>query len=323
MAKSGESTLTVLLAMAANIGVAVAKLVAGVLTGSSAMLSEGAHSVGDTGTELLLLTALKRSARPADRSHPFGYGKERYFWSLLASVSIFTAGALFSIYEGVTTLVGEPEEHRNVLVAYIVLGVAFVLEGTSLAQAVRQVRRERREQQVGLRTYLRRSDDPTVTTVLFEDSTALVGLLLAFGGLALTQLTGSPVWDGIASLAIGLLLVVVAYGLGRSNMALLIGRQADPRLVADVTAWLRDQREVVAVVDILTMLTGTDKVLLGARLDFDDSSTSDEIETACVRMDGELRSTFPDLDEIFLTPVPRGDPELRKRVQARYGELLS
>ena len=190
-------------------------------------------------------------------------------------------------------------------------------------QAIRQVRRERREQQVGLRTYLRRSDDPTVTTVLFEDSTALVGLLLAFAGLVLTQLTGSPVWDGIASLAIGLLLVVVAYGLGRSNMALLIGRQADPRLVADVTAWLRGQPEVVAVVDILTMLTGTDQVLLGARHDFDDSSTSDEIENACVRMDEELRTTFPDLDEIFLTPVPRSDPELRARVQAHYGELLS
>ncbi|WP_296369961.1 MULTISPECIES: cation diffusion facilitator family transporter [unclassified Pseudonocardia] len=322
MAKSGESTLTVLLAMAANIGVAIAKLVAGVLTGSSAMLSEGAHSVGDTGTELLLLTALKRSARPADRSHPFGYGKERYFWSLLASVSIFTAGALFSIYQGVTTLAGEPEEHQNVVVAYVVLAVAFLMEGTSLVQAVRQVRRERSEQQVGLRTYLRRSDDPTVTTVLFEDSTALVGLLLAFAGLALTQLTGYPVWDGIASLAIGLLLVVVAYGLGRSNMALLIGRQADPQLVADVTTWLRDQSEVVAVVDILTMLTGTDRVLLGARLDFDDRSTSDEIENACVRMDEELRSAFPDLDEIFLTPVPRNDPELRARVQARYGELL-
>lgn len=309
--------------MAANIGVAIAKLVAGVLTGSSAMLSEGAHSVGDTGTELLLLTALKRSARPADRSHPFGYGKERYFWSLLASVSIFTAGALFSIYQGVTTLVGEPEEHRNVIVAYVVLAVAFLLEGTSLVQAVRQVRRERSEQEVGLRTYLHRSDDPTVTTVLFEDSTALVGLLLAFAGLALTQLTGSPVWDGVASLAIGLLLVVVAYGLGRSNMALLIGRQADPRLVGDVTAWLRGQPEVVAVVDILTMLTGTDQVLLGARLDFDDRSTSDEIEKACVRMDEELRGTFPDLDEIFLTPVPRGDPDLRARVRARYGELLS
>lgn len=323
MAKSGGSNLTVLLALVANIGVAIAKLVAGLLTGSSAMLSEGAHSVGDTGTELLLLTALKRSARPADRSHPFGYGKERYFWSLLASVSIFTAGALFSIYQGVTTLLGPPEEHQDAIIAYIVLGVAFVLEGTSLAQAVRQVHHERLKQEVGLRTYLRRSDDPTVTTVLFEDSTALVGLLLAFAGLALTQLTGSPAWDGIASLAIGLLLVVVAYGLGRSNMALLIGRQADPRLVTDVTAWLRGQPEVVAVVDILTMLTGTDQVLLGARLDFDDSSTSDEIENACVRMDEDLRTTFPDLDEIFLTPVPRGDPGLRARVQARYGELLS
>ena len=321
MAKSGGgSNLTVLLALAANIAVAVAKLGAGVLTGSAAMLSEGAHSVGDTGTEVLLLTALKRSDKPADRSHPFGYGKERFFWSLLASVSIFGAGALFSIYQGVTTIFGEAEEQQDVLIAYIVLAVAFVLEGTSLTQAIRQVRRERREQEVGLRTYLRRSDDPTVTTVLFEDSTALVGLLLAFAGLGLTQLTGSSVWDGVASLAIGLLLVVVAYGLGSANMGLLIGRQADDHLVEQIRTRLRDEPEVDAVVDLLTMLTGTDQVLVCARLDFAESATSDDIEHACVRIDESLRTEFPDLDEIFLTPVPRGDPELRARVQARYGD---
>ncbi len=320
--EGGGSNLTVLLAMAANIAVAVAKLVAGVLTGSAAMLSEGAHSVGDTGTEVLLFTALKRSTKPADRRHPFGYGKERYFWSLLASVSIFTAGALFSIYQGVTTLTGGPEEQQDVLVAYIVLAVAFALEGTSLTQAVRQVRSERKRQEVDLRTYLRHSDDPTVTTVLFEDSTALVGLLLAFAGLGLTQLTGSSVWDGLASLAIGLLLVVVAYGLGRANMALLIGQQADPTLTAAITERLREQPEIDAVVDLLTMLTGTDKVLVCARLDFADAVTSDEMEKACVRIDNDLRAEFTDLDEIFLEPVPRGDPDLRARVRARYGENL-
>lgn len=322
MAKTGtESTSTVLLAMAANIAVGVAKLVAGLLTGSAAMLSEAAHSVGDTMTEVLLLTALKRSSRPADRRHPFGYGKERYVFSLLASVSIFVAGALFSIYQGVRTLVGGPEEHQDPLVALVVLVVAAAIEGVSLMQAVRQVSGERREHRLGLRTYLQRSDDPTVVTVLFEDSAAIVGLVLAFAGVGLTALTGSQLWDGAASLAIGLLLVVAAYGLARTNMALLIGRQADPRLVSAVAQRLREQPEVDAVVDLLTMLTGTDQILVCARLDFAQDATSDDIEHACVRIDSALREEFPDIDEVFLEPVPRGDPDLRARVRARYGEL--
>ncbi|HEY9414497.1 MAG TPA: cation diffusion facilitator family transporter [Pseudonocardia sp.] len=315
----GESLLTVLLALGANFGVAVAKTVAGVMTGSAAMLSEAAHSYADCGTEVFLLTALRRSEKPADRSHPFGYGKERYFWSLLAAVSIFTAGSLFAIYQGVHTLTSTPEDHGDVTVAYIVLAVAVLLEGTSLAQAIRQVRKEQAKDKLPLLPYLRHSDDPTVKTVLYEDSAALVGLLLAFLGLFLTQLTGSHVWDGIASLLIGCLLVLVAYLLGRTNMNLLIGQQADPRLVDAVRQHLESQPEVDVVVDLLTMLTGTDRVLVCARLDFVDEFTVVDLERACLRIDVELRELYPDLDEIFLEPVPRTDPDLRERVRARYG----
>jgi cation diffusion facilitator family transporter len=316
---SGESTLTVLLALSANVAVAVAKAVAALLTGSASLLSEAAHSVADCGTELFLLTALRRSAKPADRHHPFGYGKERYFWSLLAAVSIFAAGALFSLYQGLHTFIGHPAEHKNVLVGYAVLAASAVLESISLAQAIRQVRDEQAKDQLPLLSYLRRSDDPTVKTVLYEDSAALVGLLLAFAGLGLTQLTGSPVWDGIGSLLIGLLLVLVAYLLGRTNMNLLIGQQADRRLVQAIRRRLAEQPEVEVVVDLLTMLTGTDQVLVCARLDFDDEVTAGDLERACMRIDAELRTEFPDLDEIFLEPVPRDDPELRARVLARYG----
>jgi cation diffusion facilitator family transporter len=323
VAKSGgESTLTVLVAMTANLAVGAAKLVAGLLTGSGAMLSEAAHSVGDTMTEVLLLTALKRSTKPPDRAHPFGYGKERYVFSLLAAVSIFVAGALFSIYQGVRTLFGGPEEHQSVLVALIVLIVAAAIEGVSLFQAIRQVRAERHKEQLDLITFVRRSDDPTVITVLFEDSAAITGLVIAFAGVGLTALTGSAVWDGAASIAIGLLLVVAAYALARTNLALLIGRQADPRMVRAIGSRLREQPEVDEVVDLLTMLTGTDKVLVCARLDFAQSSTSDDIERACVRIDNTLREEFGDVDEVFLEPVPRGDPELRARVRARYGADL-
>lgn len=312
------SRLTVLLAMAANVGVGLAKLVAGLVTGSGAMLSEAAHSLGDTTNEVLLLTAQRRSARPADRTHPFGYGKERYFWSLLAAVSIFVAGALFSAYQGVSTIV-VGAEHRDVTVAFWVLAVAFLLEGTSLVQAIRQVRRERRKEQLDLRSFLHRTDDPTITTVLLEDSTAIAGILLAAAGLALASLTGSEVWDGVASIAIAVLLIGVAYRLGRTNLQLLVGRQADPRLVQALSDEVAAYPEVESVVDLLTMVIGTDQVLVCARLDFVADLDSDGVEQACVRIDAELHARFADIDQVFLAAVPRSDPTALERVEARQG----
>jgi cation diffusion facilitator family transporter len=319
--EKSESTLTVLVALGANFAIAVLKLVAGVITGSAAMLAEAAHSVADTFTEALLLTALRRSARPADRAHPFGYGKERYFWSLLAAVSIFTSGALFAFYEGFSTIFGERREQGSPLVGYIVLALAFSLEGVSWLRAVKQVRAEAAAESRSVRRYLQLIDDPTVKTVFFEDSAALVGILLAFGGLALHDLTGASVWDGLASVLIGVLLAGVAYLLGRTNQGLLIGRQADPAIVRGTRELLRSTPEVEVVVDLLTMVTGTDRILLCARLDFAENLTSTDLELANVRISAELRERFPDLDEIFLEPVPRQDPELRARVLARYGDI--
>ncbi|MGH3880196.1 MAG: cation diffusion facilitator family transporter [Actinophytocola sp.] len=314
-----ESTLTVLVALGANLAVGVVKLVAGLVTGSAAMLSEAAHSVADTLTEALLLTALRRSSRPADRRHPFGYGKERYFWSLLAAVSIFTSGAMFAFYQGFSTIFGEEREQTSAWVGYLVLGGAFVLEGISLLRAIRQIRGESGAERRSPREYLRLSDDPTVKTVFFEDSAALIGLALAFAGIALHDLTGASFWDGLASVLIGVLLALVAYVLGRTNKGLLIGRQADPAVVRSLREHLADVPEVLAVVDLLTMVTGTDRILLCARVDFVDGLSSGELEHVCVRIAGELADRVPDLDEIFLEPVPREDPDLRARVLARYG----
>jgi cation diffusion facilitator family transporter len=317
--EKSESTLTVLVALGANFAIAVLKLIAGVITGSAAMLAEAAHSIADTFTEALLLTALRRSARPADRAHPFGYGKERYFWSLLAAVSIFTSGALFAFYEGFSAIFGEPREQGSPLVGYIVLGLAFALEGVSWLRAIKQVRAEAATENRTVRRYLQLIDDPTVKTVFFEDSAALIGILLAFGGLALHDITGNSVWDGLASVLIGVLLAGVAYLLGRTNQGLLIGRQADPAIVRGAREKLQETPEVEVVVDLLTMVTGTDKILLCARLDFAENLTSTDLELATVRISAELRTHYPDLDEIFLEPVPRQDPELRARVLARYG----
>ena len=309
--------------MGANLAIAVAKGVAAVITGSSAMAAEAAHSVADTVNEVLLLTALRRSGRPADRDHPLGYGQVRYFWAFLAAVSIFVTGALFSAYQGVEALVGEPHELVSPLVSYVVLAVAFVLEGTSLVRALVQTRGQAREHHQSFGEFLDTSDDPTATTVVFEDSAALIGLVLAGGGIALHQVTGSGVYDGIASLAIAVLLAAVAYRLGRSNMRLLTGSQADPRLVRALVAALGDEEEVEAVVDLLTVQLGTDRVLLCARLDVDDTLDGADLERAMVRIGESVRTRFTDVAEVFLEPVPRQDADVRRRVRERYGAEIA
>ncbi len=317
------SRLTVLLALAANVGIAVLKAIAGLLTGSAALLSEAAHSVGDTITEVLLLTALRRSARPADKWHPFGHGKERYFWSLLAAMGILVSGAGFSVYQGIhAILAGSAREETAYWVNYVVLALSAVLEGISFTQSLRELRTQAATEGVGRLAYLRDPEDPTVKSVVFEDGAALIGLALAFVGVALRQVTGEPLWDGLAALAIGLLLMAVAFFLARTNVGLLIGKQANIRLVRRIRVFLEDQPEVEKLVDLLTMMVGTGRILLCARLDFVDTLTAADLERVCVRVDRDLRGLFTALDEVFLEPVPRNDADLRARVLARYGDVL-
>ncbi|MFI0352043.1 cation diffusion facilitator family transporter [Actinomadura sp. 9N407] len=314
-----ESRLTVALALAANLGIAIAKIVAAVLTGSASMAAEAAHSVADTFNEVLLMVGLRRSGRPADRRHPLGYGKERYIWTLLVAVAIFGMGALFAFYQGVETLLGHHTGEADPTIGYLVLAVSFVLEAISWQQALRQVRADARAEGLPMIAYIRRTDEPTSVSVLLEDSAALTGLLLAFAGLGLHQLTGDAFWDGVGSILIGVLLTAVALVLGRINLSLLTGSQADPRLVRDARARLGRAPEIEWVVDIITVTFGADRVLLCARLDFQDTLTAGDVERACVRMAHELREAHEEIDEVFLEPVPRDDPELRARVIGRYG----
>jgi cation diffusion facilitator family transporter len=315
-----ESRLTVVLAFAANLGIAIAKIVAAVLTGSASMAAEAAHSVADTFNEVLLIVGLRRSGRPADRRHPLGYGKERYIWTLLVAVAIFGMGALFAFYQGVQTLTGHHGDEVDPIVGYVVLGVSFVLEAISWQQAYRQVRGDAREEGLPFLKYVRGTDEPTSISVMLEDSAALIGLVLAFTGIALHQITGSAFWDGLGSILIGVLLTAVALVLGRINLNLLIGNQADPRLVRDVRNLLADEAEIDWVVDIVTMTFGADRVLVCVRLDFRDDLTAGDVERAVVRMSQELREAHEEIDEIFIEPVPRDDPDLRRRVIARYGD---
>lgn len=321
---AGEgSRLSVLAALAANVAVGLVKLAAGLFGGSAAMLSEAAHSAGDSSTELLLLVALRRSDRPADAAHPFGYGKERYFWSLLAAVAIFVSGAAFSTFEGIHTILGGGAESGTVWVSYPALALAFVFEGTSLRVAIRQLRAHIRRRRQTLRQYIANPEDTTVNSVTLEDSAALVGICVAALGVGLFQLTGSEVWDGVASLVIGALLLLVAFVLARTCEALLIGKQADPRLLRAVEARLEEQDEIVDVVDLLTMLIGTNRVLLCARVDFVDTLSAGDLERACVRVADHLRAEFPELVETFIQPASRRDVQVRERVRERYGHALA
>ncbi|MFF0432008.1 cation diffusion facilitator family transporter [Streptomyces sp. NPDC004327] len=303
----GESTFTVIVAAAANLGIAVAKAVAGIISGSSAMLSEAAHSVADTVTEGMLLTALKRSAKPADEDHPVGYAGERYVWALLAAVATFVGGAVFSVYDGIHTLV-HGEEPGDPLVSYLVLAVAFVLEGFSLRTGIRQVRAEAARAGAPFARYLRLTPDTTVKAVVMEDTAALAGLLLAAGGLLGGQLTGSGVFDGVASILIGLLLVYVAWVLGRSNAELLVGRPLPRHLREDVRAELLSVEHVVDVLDLITLIQGPGEVMVAAKIDFRDVSSAAEVEAACETAEARLRARVPSIRRVYLDPTPGVTP---------------
>ncbi|MFE4664040.1 cation diffusion facilitator family transporter [Streptomyces sp. NPDC056716] len=299
----GESVGTVLVAAAANLGIAVAKAVAGVISGSSAMLSEAAHSVADTVTELMLLVSLKRGGKPADEDHPLGYGAERYIWALLAAVATFVGGAVFSFYDGIHTLV-HGEKPGDPLISYLVLGVAFLLEGYSLRTGVRQARGEAARLRTPFRRYLRHTPDTAVKAVVMEDTAALAGLVLAAGGLLGGQLTGSGVWDGLASLLIGLLLLYVAWELGRSNAELLIGRALPRPMRERIRAELLAVEHIEAVLELTTLVQGPRQVLVAAKVDFRDVASAAQIEWACESAEARLREAFPGIGRVYLDPTP-------------------
>jgi cation diffusion facilitator family transporter len=308
----GESTGTVIVAGLANLAIAVAKLIGGLISHSSAMLSEAAHSVADTVTEVFLFVALKRGNRPADAKHPFGYGRETYFWAFLASLATFGLGAGFAIWQGVTTII-EGEEQGDPLVSYIVLAVSFVLEGVSWLKAVRQVRGAARKWDVTPTEYLAGTTDTTVKAVTFEDTAALIGLVLAALGLFLEQVTGDPVWDGLAAIVIGLLLIVVAAVLARANMSLLIGQSVSPRLQAELKAEIAALDHVVDVPFLLTSVIGPAQLLVAAKVDFDDDASAGDIERISDEAEQRLVARHEGVRYVFLDPTA-GDGRARAQV---------
>ncbi|MFJ2102689.1 cation diffusion facilitator family transporter [Streptomyces sp. EN16] len=289
-ASDRRTRLTVLVALAANLVIAAAKTVGGLASGSPALLSEAAHSVADSLNEVFLLAALRRSRRPADARHPFGYGKERFFWALLAAVGIFVMGGCFSFYQGLSALRrGDHESPEGYTAGLIVLGVALVSEGTSLARALHQGRREKPG-----------ALDPALRTVIAEDSTAVLGVALAMAGMVLHLTTGSVVWEAAASLGIGLLLVYVAFRLGRDARDQLIGEAVDPELRDDLAGFLTRQGEIDNVAELLTMRLGMDSVLVAARIDLAPGIDSERVEEVSMRIREAMADRWPQADQVFL-----------------------
>jgi cation diffusion facilitator family transporter len=299
----GESLVTVLVATAANLAIAVAKLVAGLVSGSAAMLSEAVHSFADTVTELLLLVAIRRGERAADGAHPLGYGRETYVWALLAAVSTFVAGAGFAVMQGVRAVLagGEPEGHFTL--NYVILAIAFVLESISLRTALRQVRGRAADWETTPGRYLAHTSDTTVKAVALEDSAALAGIAIAAAGLGLAQLTGRAAWDGAASVLIGLLLAVVAIVLGRANLSLLIGRAVPTDVRERVRSEVLALPHIDEVGDVLAVYLGPAQMLVAVQVDFDDTATAAEVEQVADEVERRIREVFPGARYVVVDPT--------------------
>jgi cation diffusion facilitator family transporter len=291
-------------ALAANLGIGVAKFVAAGLTGSSSMLTEGVHSCVDSGNQILLLYGQRRAKRVPDLTHPFGYGRELYFWAFVVAILIFAVGAGVSIYEGWRHIV-EPEPLTSPVVNYVVLAISAALEGSSWTIAIREFARTKGD--TPWWRAIRESKDPTGFIVLFEDSAALAGLAIAAIGVWASHAFADPRIDGIASIAIGLLLALVAALLARESKGLLIGERTDPATIGRIRDLVAAHPEVTAVNHVRTVHTAPDSVFVAISADFDDALTMGDAERLVERIEDELRAAVPRLSSIYIRPERRED----------------
>jgi cation diffusion facilitator family transporter len=301
-AAHGEGRFAVLAAMAANFAIAVGKLVAGLMTGSAALLAESGHSMADTVNQVFLLVGMNLSNAVPDEKHPHGYGKETFFWAFLAAIFIFVAGAAFSFFEGFRTLIEQHVHDRSsfqLAVGFGVLGMALFFESTSFLVAIRGVRAGARRLGWTVRRYIVEAPDVTIKTVFFEDSAAITGLFLAAGGLAMSELTGSENWDGAASICIGVVLAGVSVMLGMQSRNLLLGAAASPETRAALHRLVDSFPEVMGVKRMLSMQVGPRSVLVTGELHVRPGLTTGEIEDLIARIDAQIGVEIPEVRETF------------------------
>lgn len=315
MTASAGTKRTIYAALAGNLAIAVTKFAAAVYTGSSAMLSEGVHSLVDTCNELLLLLGLSRSSRPPDEIHPLGYGRELYFWSFVVALLVFALGAGVSLYEGIRHVLA-PEPAENLTVSYVVLGLAFLFEGWSWRVALLEFRA--RKGDLGWLTAIRRSKDPTVFTVLLEDTAALLGIVIAAAGILAADLLDMPELDGAASIGIGLVLAATAVFLARESMGLLIGERAAPALQTAIIARAHADPVVRAVNGVVTVHLAPEQVVVALSAEFEDTTTTTAIEACIERLEAALTADHPQVVALYVKPQT---PEAwRQQVVRRSGE---
>ena len=300
-----RSKAVVWAALGGNLAIAVSKIVAAAFTGSSAMWSEAVHSLVDTGNQWLMLLGMRRSARPPSETHPFGHGLELYFWSFVVAIMIFGLGAGVSVYQGIDKLL-HPQPMSHVWVNYVVLGVGVLFEGAVWLFALREFRQQNRK--LGWLRAIRSSKDPTVFTVLFEDNAALLGLMVAMLGITLTELTGTPVYDALASIVIGLILAATAALLANECRGLLTGEAATADVRKQICALLSQHPAIVDVHRVLTMHFAPQDVLLNASIKFDDSLDVPRLEQVIAELEDDIRRHHPEVKRIFLEARRRLSP---------------
>ena len=301
---AGGSRRTVLIALAANAVIMVVKVAGGLISGSTALLAEAAHSLADTTNQGFLLASIGLAGKRSDDKHPFGHGRQRYLWTFLAAVGMFVAGAVFAIGYGALEIVHGGEAERSYGIAWATLVVAALAEGASWLRAVRQTRAEARATGLPWRRHVRTSRDPSVKMVLFEDSAALIGVAIAAAGIGLSEITGDPVWDPAASIIIGVLLIGVAVTMARDTGSLLIGASARPEERTAIERILTEHPGVVQVQELLTLVLAPSALLVAARIDLEDSLDGADIEQMSTDLDRAIRSAVPDATEVFLDATP-------------------
>jgi len=305
----GESTTTVVIAFFANLAISVAKTVVAMITGSASLLAESAHSWADTGNQVLLYVADKRGRRPANDAHPLGYGREAYMWSLMAAFGLFTAGAVVSVWNGVSKLSASSEEDVSYTWAYAVLGIAFLFEGVSFLQAFRQTRKEAKELERDVIQHALQTSDPTLRAVFAEDSAALIGLVVAAVGVFLHQVTGNAVFDAIGSIVVGLLLGVVAILLINQNRRFITGQESDPRLRALTIERLKQLPAVSRVAYLRLEFVGPRQTLLVASVDIEGDQPESKVAYRLRELEDELeRESY--VREAILTLATPDEPSI-------------
>lgn len=314
--------LAVLGALFANGLITILKFIAAIITGSSGMMAEALHSFADTTNQVFLLLGLRFYKRPASEKHPFGYGKERFFWSFIAAIFIFGVGATYAIYEGVAKLT-HPHAPQNLGWAYWVLGISFVLEAGSICLAIYQEVKEAHHEGLTFFGYLRESKDPTAKTVIFEDSAALIGILIAGAGIYLTDHHTGPAdgayWDGLASISIGVVLAVVAFVLARTSRGLLLGEAANPKTISAIKEAIESHPNVNKVMELLTMHLAPKQILINAHVKLRDELVTGDIVQTIQEVEALIKRAEPKVEMIFLEAAHESESDKRDVVPQHIG----